>query len=475
LAAWGGFYRAHDVPLWAIGLFGYIKYTIFGATFKEKVGEIMRNYGNFLQLSSSAEEQLLFQHSPQTTDGWITLAKKDPGIKRFYQRHYRPEELAGALSKWTGEDIYYSQNSFFKPQRRTDNIRQLRSLYVDLDVYNIGAKPEWVLGKLEMEYFRKSIPEPNMVIFSGRGLVLIWNIEPVPYMAMPLWKALETRFMETLKDLGADPKASDPARIFRLAGTINSKSQAVVKTEYRHGYRYDIQELKFDYLPELKTEAQQAKRKGRKSKVVRMFNTFTLHLSRAKDVAKLVELRQGHVTNYREYICFLFRYFTCCYTSDPEQALEETLDLNSEFADPLSDREVISATKKAERAWAAKSDAKANEFARSVGYPGAGYFLTNRKIIDWLDITLDEQKEMSTIIGAEEKRRRNRLAKEKSRRAQGIRPMEEYNQERKKTVETKIQTLQRLMKKNPSWSNVKLAKEMGVSEGYIRKLKKQLS
>lgn len=435
----------------------------------------MRNNGTFLQLSSSAEEQLLFQHNPQTTDGWITLAKKDAGKKKFYQRHYQPEELAGALSKWTGEDIYYSQNSFFKPQRRIDNIRQLRSLYVDLDVYNIGATPEWVLGKLDYEYFKKTLPEPNMVIFSGRGLVLVWNIDPVPYMAMPLWRALETRFLEILKDLGADPRASDPARIFRLAGTINSKSQAIVKTEYRHDYRYDIRELQFDYLPELRVEAPTAKKKGRKSKVVRMFNTFTLHLARAKDIAKLVELRNGDVKNYREYICFLFRYFTCCYTSDPEQALEETLDLNSEFAHPLSEREVKSATRNAEDAWAAKSDVKANELARSMGYPGAGYFLTNRKIIDWLDITLEEQKELSTIIGAEEKRRRNRLYKEQLRRAQGVRPMEEYNQERKKIVDTKTQTLKKLMKKNPSWSNVRLAKEMGVSEGYIRKLKKQLA
>lgn len=428
-----------------------------------------------MQLSSSAEEQLLFQHNPQTTDGWITLAKKEAGQKKFYQRHYQPEELAGALSKWTGEDIYYSQNSFFKPQRRIDNIRQLRSLYVDLDVYNIGATPEWVLGKLEYEYFRKIIPEPNMVIFSGRGLVLVWNIDPVPYMAMPLWRALETRFLEILKDLGADPRASDPARIFRLAGTINSKSQAIVTTEYRHDYRFDIQDLKFDYLPELKAEAPTVKKRGRKSKVVRMFNTFSLHLARAKDIAKLVELRNGDVKNYREYICFLFRYFTCCYTSDPEQALEETLDLNSEFTQPLSEREVRSATRNAEDAWAAKSDAKANELARSMGYPGAGYFLTNRKIIDWLDISLEEQKEMSTIIGAEEKRRRNRLYKEQLRRSQGVRPMEEYNKERKKTVETKTQTLKKLMKKNPSWSNVRLAKEMGVSEGYIRKLKKQLA
>ena len=301
----------------------------------------MRNYGNFSQLSSSAEEQLQFQHNPQSTDGWITLAKKDAGTKRFYQRHYKPEELAGALSTWTGEDIYYSQNSFFKPQRRIDNIRQLRSLYVDLDVYNIGVKPELVLQKLEREYFRQSIPEPNMVIFSGRGLVLVWNIEPVPYMAMPLWRSLENCFVETLKDLGADPKASDPARIFRLAGTVNSKSQNIVTTEYRHDYRYDIHDLKYDYLPELNEETSTAttvKKKGRKNKVVRMFNTFSLHLSRAKDIAKLVELRNGQVKNYREYICFLFRYFTCCYTSDPAQALEETLDLNSEFAEPLPER-----------------------------------------------------------------------------------------------------------------------------------------
>lgn len=431
-----------------------------------------------MQISSSAERQILFQHNPQTTDGWITLARKDSQIKRFHQYHYRPEELASHLAQWTGEDVYYSQNSFYKPQRRIDNIRQLRSLYVDLDVYNLGISPEWALGKLEHEFFRQSIPEPNMVIFSGRGLVLVWNIDPVPYMAMPLWRALETRFLEILKELGADPKASDPARIFRLAGTVNSKNKAIVTTEYRHDYRYDIHDLQFDYLPELleaeREKEKEKKKKGRKSKVVRMFNTYTLHLARARDVAKLVELRHGNVTNYREFICFLFRYFTCCYTSDPDQALDETLDLNSEFSEPLSEREVKTATKNAEKAWSAKSDTKANEIARSMGYPGAGYYLTNRKIIEWLDISPEEQKEMSTIIGADEKRRRNRLAKEKSRRAQGVRPMEEYNQERRKVVETKTQTLQRLIANNPSWSNVKLAKEMGVSEGYIRKLKKQL-
>ena len=438
-----------------------------------KLVKSMKNYGNLAEKISAAGKQLLFQHNPQNTDGWITLAKKDPQTKRFSQYHYQPEELAASLTEWMGEDIYYSQNSFYKPQRRIDNIRQLRSLYVDMDVYTHGLSPEWVLGKLEHEYFGQAIPDPNMVIFSGRGLVLVWNIEPIPYMAMPLWRAVENHFMEQLKDLGADSKATDPARIFRLAGTINSKNKAIVRAEYRHAHRYDIHQLQFDYLPELSPKAQEPKKRGPKPKVIRMFNTYTLHLSRARDIAKLVELREGDVEGYRETICFLYRYFTCCFTSDPQQALEDTLDLNGEFTHPLPEKEVISATRSAERAWASKSDAKANELAKAMGYPGAGYHLKNSTIIEWLDITPQEQKEMTTIIGAGEKRKRNLRLKEEQRRAAGIRPMAEYNQERKQIVESKAETLRRLMKENPSWTNAQLAEAMSTTVRTIQRLKKR--
>ena len=255
----------------------------------------MKNSGNLAVRIDAAEKQLLFHHNPQNTSGWITLAKKDPDTKRFRQYHYQPEELASALSDWMGEDVYYSQNSFYKPQRRVDNIRQLRTLYVDLDVYNLNMTPEWVLGKLEFEVFGQTLPEPNMIIFSGRGLVLIWHIEPIPYQAMPLWRAVETYFVNQLKEVGADTKATDPARIFRLAGSINSKNRAEVKTEYRHDHRYDIHQLQYDYLPELSPKKLASKKKGRHTKIVRLFNTYTLHLSRARDLAKLVELRHGDV------------------------------------------------------------------------------------------------------------------------------------------------------------------------------------
>ena len=432
----------------------------------------MKNSGNLAVRIDAAEQQLLFHHNPQNTSGWITLAKKDPDTKRFRQYHYQPEELASALTDWMGEDVYYSQNTFYKPQRRIDNIRQLRSLYVDLDVYNLGLSPEWVLGKLEFEYFGQSIPEPNMIIFSGRGLVLIWYIEPIPYKAMPLWRAVETFFVEQLKEVGADNKATDPARIFRLAGTINSKSRSIVKTEYRHDHRYDIHQLQFDYLPELSPKKLAVKKKGRKTKVIRMFNTYTLHLSRARDIAKLVELRQGAVEGFRETILFLYRYWTCCFTDDPDRALDDTLSLNSEFLHPLPEREVINATKSAQKAWEAKSDVKANEIAKSLGYPGAGYNMPNSKIIEWLDISPEEQEHLSSIIGAAEKRRRNRLQKEKWRRSQGMRPMEEYNQERKQQVLSQAEQLKILIKENPSWTNKQLAEAMNTTVRSVQRWKK---
>ena len=432
---------------------------------------------------AQAEQHLLFHHNPSTTKGWITLAKKDPETHRFKQYHYQPEELAAHLSEWSGEDVFYSQNSFFKPSRRIDNIKQLKSLYVDLDVYNLGFTPEWVLGKLEFEYFGQVIPEPNMVIFSGRGLVLIWHIEPLPHMAMPLWKAVETFFAESLKSVGADSKATDPARIFRLPGTINSKNNATVTAEYRHDYRYDIHDLQYDYLPELTPPPPKAKKKpGRKPKILHLFNTYTLHLARALDITKLVELRNGDVKNHREYICFLYRYFTCCYTSDPQRALEETLELNSEFAYPLPLREVKSATESAERAWAAKSNDAANEAAKKAGFPGAGYNLSNDKLIQWLDITPEEQEQLQTIISASEKRRRKRVhyhanketilkQKEADRRAAGVRHKDEYNRERYQAKMQNVQKLKSLIEDNPEWTNAVLAEKMGMTVRNIRRLK----
>ena len=415
---------------------------------------------------AEARHHAWFHH--HDSDGFITIAKKENGA--FRQYHYNtPEQLAENLSDWIGDDVYFSQNTFYKPVRRIENIRQLRSLYVDLDFYIFNYEPSWIIGKLEHEYFGQSIPEPNIIIFSGQGIVLIWLIEPVPYKALPLWQAIERYLLDQLKDLGGDPKAVDAARIFRIAGSRNTKNGTYVRTEYRHDYKYDIHQIQEDYLPELKPKKQ--KTRGRKKKIIQLFNIFSLHFARIKDIHKLIELRNGQMEGTRETICFLYRYWMCCYLEDPQEALKATMELNSEFTAPLKHREVERATKSAEKAWEARSNKEADKIAKEKGYPGAGYNVSNAKLIDWLDITQDEMIHMSTIINAKEKNRRRR---EKYQEQEGKMSRATYIQQEKKKTMNRKEQLKEAMEQHPHLSNRKLAEMLGISEAYVRKIKKQL-
>ena len=415
---------------------------------------------------AEARHHAWFHH--HDSDGFISIAKKENGT--FRQYHYNsPEQLAENLSDWLGDDVYFSQNTFYKPVRRIENIRQLRSLYVDLDFYIFNYDPSWIMGKLEHEYFGKSIPEPNIIIFSGQGIVLIWLIDPVPYKALPLWQAVEKYLLNQLQDLGGDPKAVDAARIFRIAGSRNTKNGSYVRTEYRHEYKYDIHQIQEDYLPELKPKKEKVR--GRKKKIVQLFNIYSLHFARIRDIRKLVELRHGHMPQMREITCFLYRYWMCCYLEDPNEALIATMELNQEFDNPLSDREVEKATRSAEKAWAARSNKEADKIAKEKGYPGAGYNLKNTTLIEWLDIKQEEMPHLSTIINTKEKNRRRREAYQKQ---DGKMSRDAYiEQEKQKTMSRKEQ-LEEAMVKHPHLSNRKLAAMLGISEAYVRKIKKQL-
>ena len=404
------------------------------------------------------------------SDGFITIAKKDKASGVFKQYHYNsPTQLAENLSEWIGDDVFFSQNTFYKPARRIENIRQLRSLYVDLDFYLFNYEPSWVIGKLEHEFFGQSIPEPNIIIFSGQGIVLIWLIEPVPYKALPLWQAVQKYMLKELESLGGDPKAVDAARIFRIAGSRNTKNGAYVRTEYRHDHRYDIHQIQADYLPELKPKKQSTK--GRKKKIVQLFNIYSLHFARIRDIHKLIELRNGCMPNMRETTCFLYRYWMCCYLEDPVEALKATLELNDEFDRPLTAREVERATKSAEKAWEARSNKEADKIAKEKGYPGAGYNISNSKLIEWLDITQEEMEHMSTIFNTKEKNRRRRV---KYQEKDGKMSRSSYLQEEKKKTMSNLEKLKKLIDQSPHLSNRKLATELGISEAYVRKLKLQL-
>ena len=412
---------------------------------------------------NTAIKHLCFHHG--SSDGWVTLAQKKSG--EFKQCHFRVEELQDKLSEWMGQDVYFSQNTFYRPRRRIENVRQLRALYCDIDCYKSGFTINQVELALEGEYFRQSIPEPNYIIYSGRGLVLVWLIEPVPIMGLPRWQAVENHFAETLKPLGADTKATDAARIFRLAGTRNSKSGKLVTVEYKHDFVYDLEALKNEYLPEIKKEKRATK--SHSKKIEHLFNIYTLHYSRLIDLYKLIQLRNYDMTGYRETSLFLYRYWSCCYLTDKEEALRQTLSLNSELKEPLTEREVTRATKSAEKAYEKWMLNTSNGT-----YKRDGYNFTNEKLISLLDITPEEQRHMKTIIGKEEKQRRNTIAKREKRRNEGVIERRKYIEEQKNITEQRLKVIRKILLNNPKIKNKEIAELLSITPARVSQLRKQI-
>ena len=320
--------------------------------------------------------------------GWITKAEINKN-KEFSQWHY----LVGDLLKqdFDKENIYISMSTFYKPMRRIETIKEIGSLFIDLDTYNTQFTKAQILMNLEENYFNGSIPIPNLIIDSGRGLTLVWSIEKVPYKALPLWKAVQEYLYSQLKEFGADRKALDVTRILRVPGSINSKSGTRVTILEKYEYKYTLREIQGEFLPDL--DENRPKKKGRPKKVVYIHRERSLYQGRILDLVKLCELRNYDVKGQREIILFLYRYYLCYFYEDEQKALEDVLELNKEFIQPLSEKELIRATNSAEKVFKSKDKQ---------------YKYKNETLIELLEISEYEQTHMKIIIGKEEYKRRDR-------------------------------------------------------------------
>ena len=319
--------------------------------------------------------------------GWITRSCIDEN--GYSQWHYKYAELREV--DLTGENIYITLNTFFKPYRRLECIKELNALFIDLDYYKTKFTKEQIIMNLEGNYFNKIIPATNYILDSGRGLALIWLINKVPSQALPLWKTIEEYLYNQLKEFGADRQALDATRILRVPGSINSKSKTVVSIIDEYDYIYDLREIQKEFLPELKPKE---KRKGRPKKINYVYRERSLYYARIHDITKLCELREYDLRGHREIILFLYRYYLCSFTEDTKKALEDVLELNSMFISPLKENEVIRATRSAEKCYLDKNKE---------------YKYKNETLIDVLEITEYEETQMSTIISKGEYKRRDRV------------------------------------------------------------------
>ena len=188
-----------------------------------------------------------------------------------------------AIEDLNGRDLQLATHASmhrFGGWRRSDDVVSLNSVYMDLDYHGCERHkhrpPEEVMALLRDRLYQARVPEPSHWLYSGRGIQLVWLLDPLPASALPRVRALqqclmgpkqtergrardertaanELRMAGVWEGLGLDRSASDVARVFRIAGSHNEKSGRRVRllspAAWSEVRRYDLDYLCDAILP----------------------------------------------------------------------------------------------------------------------------------------------------------------------------------------------------------------------------------
>lgn len=407
------------------------------------------------QLALPFEQPEHFLYHNPSRSGFVSLLGRTPEGK-MAQNTFHLKDMPIELAAHAGQaDRWISQGEFFRANRRVVNLSRMPVAYVDLDTYKnprlAGLAPEVVVDLLLRACNDDHMPEPSIVVDSGRGLQAKWLLaEPVPHAALPRWTAVQRQLNAALKDFGPDPFAMDAARVLRLEGSVNSKSGRVVRVLHYCDrpalggellasgvVGYDFGELADTVLPLSRQEL--AERRAARAAVranlvaiqgglaqearaggARPLVPSELAWARVSDLRTLARIRGfegGLPSGQRNDFVFLGAVFLAHarLVCDLEAEIET---LAAEFAPTWSPAEVASCVSSAvSRAKAAARGEKV-EFRGQMRDPR--YLYTNDKLVEMLEITSNEGHQLKTILPAVESRRRDAVRHEKKRRADNV-------------------------------------------------------
>jgi hypothetical protein len=423
--------------------------------------------------------------------GWLhrNLETNEKFMKQVMKEYEALLKVARVTNN--NDDQYLCPNVFsFPTTRQASTVREIQAALSDIDQHKIKMPDGTVASLTRIQMYDAMndlieaglIPRPNVVI-EGQGTQGVWLHEPVPFYVENEWQMLQTYLNESLQHLGADPLAKDVVRFMRAAGSVHSGTGEKIVMKIHSFDRYKFEDL-LAYVPNLKVNKRSAGQKKRKryktpldkQKTVsnRLWAKYqwgsdeqlrSLHLCRLQDLETLRDLRNGDMLGCREMACFLYHLFHLRANGDLKEAYKATWAFYQSFkrvpGDEYTKRELDSRVKSSERNW--------NLWV--LDHESAPYNFTPEWIIEKLNINRTEQKKMITIIDGQEKQRRNTEYVRETRRANGVKERNEYNEEQQNQTQQRIEELKQAMEEYPSYSNRKLAKHLGISESRVRKLK----
>lgn len=430
------------------------------------------NYSNHLTLPLFDPSDEAALYLPPTGGYFALLTARASGAK--HQDLYPVSQLETVLRLIDPKyDSWISQAQFWTPQRRILNVKSLSLSFLDVDYYKgnfewaAGRTPEQVAEAFIALCDAEGIPRPSLIVHSGRGIQPKWLYDsPLPRPALPRWNAVEKHLIERLKPYGVDTCARDAARVLRVVQTVNSRSQTICRVvAVTPGIDGQPCLYNFEYLCEcILPKARPEKGKiiaPTATKTVRPANDFdqqTLAWARLEDMRTLCSIRGGIREGMRmSFLMYCMSFLALSRQVDPTTFYREAalvaneIDPNWNFrlAELRTVYEKMLKTRAGERI-----DFNGRQYVPL-------YTPRSQTLIDLFEITDSEMASLRSIVTPEERRRRDTASHMKQRRANGVRPREEYlgqaraRQERAKALREEGLSIRRI------------AQEMGLSVGAI--------
>lgn len=460
-------------------------------------------------------EPFLYHDASQR--GFVSLWSRER-VDGRHQTSVQLRQLPESLAAHVGQaDRYISVGVFYLPNRRTVSLTRMPMVYADLDTYKIPRlrvlPPEAQLEELLHFCSQHMLPEPSVVVYSGRGLQAKWLFpQALPRAALPRWMAVQRAINVELEEFGADRDALDASRVLRLEGSMSSRSGEVVRVLHRAttpalggqllsvgvvGYdfnvlaehllpigRLELAEMRAQRNAQRKDDAREKKEReavrsglivvpgGRDTERLarssaRPLIPSVLAWDRLEDLRTLAALR-GHENGLPAGQRNTFVFLAACFLAQARLVRElrgeiETL-ASSVFAPDWRPWQVSSCvTSVIARAEAA---ARGETFEHEGKSRDPRYWFRNETLVDWLGITGEEAAQLKTILPAEEARRRNTERHREARRAAGDMERSAYLQQAAEKRE-RVRSL-----KAQGTSNSAIARALGIPRttvvGYLK-------
>ena len=426
---------------------------------------------------------------PLKSQGRVTVARILPEPVGWTEQCWEPWELEAVLASAADQsDAYLSQSRFRGNRRAVARVLKLCCLFADVDYYTLAElrdlQPVAVLEKT-LDWLREEgVPDPSLALSSGRGLALVWRHTLVSRKRLAEWNAAQNRIYRVLKPFGADPKARDAARVLRITGTTNSKNGATVRAlgdASEKTYRFEDLVEALVKNPARQDEEEHGKPGAdlyslavqRAARRLRNhpqgWSETSLWEGRLTDLQRIRRMRYGDgpMEDFRD------RWLFIATTAISRLVVPEVLDREAlalaEEAGGWDERRTRSDLSQVSNRARRAARGETIEFMGREWDPR--HHFRNETIIDWLEITPEEEREMVVTISAEEESRRKRLRdreyQERRRRAKGVAPRTKFDKNRNSSLRKKVAAARHLI--NCGLSTAEIAERMDVSQRTVQR------